>query len=230
MARYWMHNGFLQVEGEKMSKSLGNFITLREVLQQPIVGHQAFHPEGPWAALDRKFNGLAAKLLMLRTHYRQPINWTRQGFIQAQHDLRGYLDALQRAGSVEPFPQREDAAFTRDAEVLGALNDDLNTALASNLLAQRIRNGRFDQAWAAMHMLGLIDDGLLARQDYLQFERRLNNAPAVAALIDARNAARKALDFGEADRIRDQLARMGIRLKDTRDTVTGEMTTSWELK
>jgi cysteinyl-tRNA synthetase len=81
-----------------------------------------------------------------------------------------------------------------------------------------------------MHMLGLIDDGLLAGQDYLQFERRLNNAPAVAALIDARNAARKALDFGEADRIRDQLARMGIRLKDTRDTVTGEMTTSWELK
>jgi cysteinyl-tRNA synthetase len=233
MARYWMHNGFLQVEGEKMSKSLGNFITLREVLQQPVAGQQGFLPEGPWAALDRKFNGLAAKLLMLRTHYRQPINWTRHGFIQAQHDLHGYLDALQRARSAEPaerFPQRADVAFTRDPEVLGALNDDLNTALASNLLAQRIKNGRFDQAWAAMHMLGLIDDGLLASQDYLQFERRLDNAPDIAALIDARNAARKARDFGKADRIRDELARMGIALKDARDPVTGETTTSWELK
>ena len=127
------------------------------------------------------------------------------------------------------MPQRADAAYTRDPEVLGALNDDLNTALASNLLAQRIKSGRLDQAWAAMHMLGLIDDGLLAARDYLQFERRLDNAPAIAALIDARNAARKARDFGEADRIRDELARMGIGLKDARDPVTGEMTTSWEL-
>jgi cysteinyl-tRNA synthetase len=232
MARYWMHNGFLQVEGEKMSKSLGNFITLREVLQQPVAGHQAFCLEGPWAALDRTFNGLAAKLLMLRTHYRQPINWTKHGFIQAQHDLRGYLEALQRARRAEPaqsFPHQADAAFTRDPEVLGALNDDLNTALASNLLAQRIKNDRFDQAWAAMHMLGLIDDSLLA-QDYLQFERRLDNAPTIAALVAARDAARKAHDFGEADRIRDELARMGIGLKDTRNPVTGEMTTSWELK
>ena len=233
MARYWMHNGFLQVEGEKMSKSLGNFITLREVLQQPVVGHQPFCLDGRWAALDRKFNGLAAKLLMLRTHYRQPINWTKHGFIQTQHDLRGYLDALQRARRAEPaqsFPREADAAFVRDPEVLDALNDDLNTALASNLLAQRIKNGRFDQAWAAMHMLGLIDDSLLAAQDYLQFERRLDNAPTIAALVAARNAARKAHDFGKADHIRDELARMGIGLKDTRDPVTGEMTTSWELK
>src|SRR5262249_52571137 len=159
MARYWLHNGFLQVEGEKMSKSLGNFITLHEVLQQPVAGLQAFCPEGPWAALDRKFNGLAAKLLMLRTHYRQPINWTRQGFVQAQHDLRGYLEALLRggAGQAEPPADRAEAAFLRDPEVLGALHDDLNTALASNLLAQRIKTGRLDQAWAAMAMLGLID-------------------------------------------------------------------------
>jgi cysteinyl-tRNA synthetase len=231
LARYWMHNGFLLVEGEKMSKSLGNFITLREALEQPVAGN-VFDAQGPWGALDRKFNGLAAKLLMLRTHYRQPINWTSDGFIQAQNDLIGFLEALQHGRGGEPSDLRRrsrDAARLPDAEVLGALNDDLNTALASNLLAQRIKHNRLDEALAAMNMLGLLDDELIAN-DYLRFERRLDNEPAIVALVAARNVARKARNFAEADRIREQLAGMGIRLKDAKDPVSGEITTAWELQ
>jgi cysteinyl-tRNA synthetase len=232
LARYWMHNGFLLVDGEKMSKSLGNFITLREVLQQPVAAN-VFDAQGPWGALDRKFNGLAAKLLMLRTHYRQPINWTSDGFIQAQNDLVGLLEVVQRGlgGELSDLSRRSsDAALVPDAEVLGALSDDLNTALASNLLAQRIKHNRLDEALGAMNMLGLLDHDLVAANDYLRFERRLDNTQAIVALVNARHAARKAKNFAEADRIRRQLAGMGIRLKDAKDPVSGEVMTSWELQ
>jgi cysteinyl-tRNA synthetase len=226
MARFWMHNGFLLVDGEKMSKSLGNFITLREVLEQPVAGC-AFDANAPWGPLDRKFNGLAARLLMLRTHYRQPINWSRAAFLQAQNDLIGILAAVVDADA-GPRSAAESAA--PDPEVMGALADDLNTALATNLLAQRVKSGALGEAVAAMRMLGLFDADLFGAKDYLRFERRLANAPAIAALVDQRNRARKDRNFAEADRIRGELAAMGIVLKDARDPATGEMVTSWELK
>jgi cysteinyl-tRNA synthetase len=220
MARYWMHNGFLLAEGEKMSKSLGNFITLRQVLEQPVAAH-AVKQQGSWRALDRKFNGMAAKLCMLRTHYRQPINWTQQGFLQARHDLMGFLAALQGGPNAPPAAP--------DAEVLAALGDDLNTALATNLLAQRIKHGRREEALAAMHMLGLVDRELLAAKDYPRLEERVADEPVIVDRIAARTAARKAGDFAEADRIRSELAAIGIRLKDAKDPVSGEVTTSWEV-
>jgi cysteinyl-tRNA synthetase len=235
MAHFWLHNGFLQVEGEKMSKSLGNFITIRQMLEQPIVAMQPWDEQGQWAPLDRRFNGLAAKLLMLRTHYRQPINWTMQGFVQAQHDLRGYLRALQSAElppGVSPgvSPGGGPVGGEDDGEVLAALHDDLNTALATNLLAQRCKNGQLHQAFAAMQMLGLVDDALLAAHDYLRFERRLEASPKIAALVQARNAARSAKNFAEADRIREELSAMGISLKDTKDPLTGAINTTWEVQ
>jgi cysteinyl-tRNA synthetase len=225
LARYWMHNGFLLVEGEKMSKSLGNFVTLREVLEQPVSVHALEH-QGPWDALDRKFNGMAAKLLMLRTHYRQPINWTQHGFLQARHDLMGFLAALHQASASD----EAQASVPPDPEVLAALSDDLNTALASNLLAQHIKHGRHDAALAAMHMLGLIDDRLLATKDYPRLEQRVTDEAEIVALVAARATARKARNFAEADRIRGELAAMGISLKDAKDPVTGEETTSWEVR
>jgi cysteinyl-tRNA synthetase len=229
MARYWMHNGFLLVDGEKMSKSLGNFITLRQALEQPVAGC-AFDGAGPWGPLDRKFNGLAARLLMLRTHYRQPINWSRGAFVQAQSDLIAFLEAVQAMAQAPEVRDDVRADPAADAEVMAALADDLNTALATNLLGQRVKRGQPAEALAAMRMLGLLDGELFAARDYLRFERRLVNAPAIGALVEKRNRARKARDFAAADRIRDELAAMGILLKDARDAATGEMVTSWEIK
>ena len=104
MANVWMHNGFLQVEGEKMSKSLGNFVTIHELLHTTKFG-------------DRKWPGEALRLAMLRTHYRQPIDWTVKALEEAEATLDRWYDAV---GDVE-------AGGEPDGDVLNALTDDLNT-------------------------------------------------------------------------------------------------------
>src|ERR1700690_2897640 len=100
MANVWMHNGFLQVEGEKMSKSLGNFVTIHELLRTTDFG-------------GREWPGEVLRLAMLRTHYRQPIDWTVKALEEAEATLEGWYDAI---GDVEPSREASDAA-------LDALND-----------------------------------------------------------------------------------------------------------
>ena len=107
MANVWMHNGFLQVEGEKMSKSLGNFITIRELLATDKFG-------------GRAWPGEVLRLAMLRTHYRQPIDWTVKALEEAEATLDRWYDAV---GDVEPGQDVADL-------VLEALSDDLNTPAA----------------------------------------------------------------------------------------------------
>jgi cysteinyl-tRNA synthetase len=126
MARYWMHNGFLQVEGEKMSKSLGNFITIHELLQE-------------WP-------GEVLRLNMLRTHYRAPLDWTRKGL----EESRKVLDKWYRAiGDVEP-------AAAPDGGVVAALCDDLNTPRAIAELHRLQREGRAEALKASAALLGLL--------------------------------------------------------------------------
>ncbi len=184
MANYWMHNGFLQVEGEKMSKSLGNFITIHDLLKD-------------WP-------GEVVRLNMLRTHYRQPMDWTLRGLKESEQVLDGWTKDIDLAGS----KSEELAPAVREA-----LCDDLNTP----------------QAIAALHSLSSSHDGTLAPTlRALGFNRR--PAPRVSVdeskvtgLIAARNAARKAKDFKESDRIRDELTAMGVVLKDSRDGTTWEV-------
>src|SRR6185437_5216288 len=107
MANVWMHNGFLQVEGEKMAKSAGNFVTIHELLRTTRFG-------------GRKWSGEALRLAMLRTHYRQPTDWTVKALEEAEATLDGWYDAI---GDVEASSQVSNA-------VLDALNDDLNTPAA----------------------------------------------------------------------------------------------------
>lgn len=200
MARVWMHNGFLQVEGEKMSKSLGNFITIRQLLD-----------EG-WPGEVLRFN-------MLRTHYRQPIDWTKKSLEESQLKLNGWFPF---ASSYAPL----DAE--RAMPVIQALCDDLNTPQA---IAELNKLDKADDHLAlgwALNFLGFSGETLKARKATHDSEASAI-ASQVEPLIAARLAARKAKDFTESDRIRDELAAMGVTLKDTKNKETGEIETTWEI-
>ncbi len=194
MANYWMHNGFLQVEGQKMSKSLGNFRTIAEVLAE-------------WP--------FAARLNMLRTHYRQPIDWTKASLDESDAILLRWQEGMYgRTGYV-------DAAPTPDAEFTAALCDDLNTHSAFTRLHAVAKSGDGPTLRACLELIGI--PIATASNEIVQTEE-------VEALITARLSARKAKNWAESDRIRDELAALGIEIKDVKDPVTGELRTEWEVK
>jgi cysteinyl-tRNA synthetase len=200
MANFWMHNGFLQVEGEKMAKSLGNFITIRRLL------------EDGWP-------GEVLRFQMLMTQYRQPIDWTKSGTEQAAIALDTFHHFTTTAD-----PQRGQIS----SSVLSALCDDLNTPLAIadlHRLAAEARTGDYQAGCDLLvtcQFLGL-ELGNVSFQDILKRQRGGVDESKINPLIAARNAARKARDFKEADRIRDELAAMGIVLKDSKDGTTWEI-------
>ncbi|NEW85818.1 cysteine--tRNA ligase [Rhodopseudomonas sp. WA056] len=193
MAQTWMHNGFLQVEGEKMSKSLGNFITIRELLATEKFG-------------GRSWDGATLRLAMLKTHYRQPIDWTVDALHEAEKAILDWSEFTK------------DATPARCDEVIAALTDDLNTPkMIAELHALR-RAGKTDELRGAMQLLG-INPVVRAPVDL--------DATA-KSLIEARTAARANKDWKESDRIRDELAAMGVVLKDGKDE-NGKPVTTWEL-
>ena len=187
MANYWMHNGFLQVEGEKMSKSLGNFFTIRELLAD-------------WPGEVLRFN-------MLRSQYRQPIDWTTRG-------LEESFDTLVSLTDFPDFATGHDEAFA--PAVLEALCDDLNTPQAIAELHALHRRGEHAALASTLRAIGI-------RQQ--PKSQRAVDESKVVSLLDARNAARKARNFKEADRIRDELKAMGVELEDKKDG-----TTLWKVK
>jgi cysteinyl-tRNA synthetase len=196
MANFWMHNGFLQVEGEKMAKSLGNFVTIRELLDG-------------WKGW--KWPGAVLRFAMLTTHYRQPIDWTLKRVEEAAERL-----SLFREHS-------SDAADEGPAQaVVVALGDDLNTPQAITEL-----NRLFDRKEAGLlkgscRFLG-VDVDSVNLGTMLRERRRDIDEARVETLIAARNAARKARNFKESDRIRDELAAMGVLVKDSKDGTTWEI-------
>jgi cysteinyl-tRNA synthetase len=207
MANYWMHNGFLQVEGEKMSKSLGNFVTIRELLAD-------------WP-------GEVLRLNMLRTHYRQPIDWTTRGLQESQRILDEWYQAVgDTAAPQEAMP---------DDDVIGSLCDDLNTpnvltrlhALVSEIRgpasgARQIELKRSLKSSGAL--LGILEK---TEEGYLKADpRRIAiDESKVKSLIDARAQARKARNFKQADSIRAELVDMGVEIEDHKDG-----STSWKMR
>ena len=197
MANFWMHNGFLQVEGEKMSKSLGNFVTIHELLKD-------------WP-------GEVVRMTMLQTHYRQPINWTVAGLRETQRNLDHWY-ALTT--DVEPGYLCADA--------LDALLDDLNTPKAFAALHElRGEAAKGVKPAAAClkgsgRLLGLLQMSASAWKSFRPASLVIDEAKVIN-LIDARTAARKAKNFKESDRIRDELAAMGVVLKDSKDGTTWEI-------
>jgi cysteinyl-tRNA synthetase len=191
MAKYWMHNGFLNISGEKMSKSLGNFFTVHELLDQ--------------------YPGEVIRLLLLSAQYRQPLDFTPEGLAQAKGTLDRWYGLLRgKALEERSIP----------ASVEEALSDDLNTPLAISALHQ-LRDPSELKAGASA--LGLL------QQDPEAWFRWTPAAAAegpsdteIEAAIAARQAARKAKDFKESDRIRDDLKAKGVILED------GPKGTSWK--
>jgi cysteinyl-tRNA synthetase len=259
MANYWMHNGFLQVEGEKMSKSIGNFVTIRELID--------------------RLPGDVIRLQMLMTHYRQPVDWTHRSSQLAMNELEEWSDVLQGVYKFKN-PHGPD-------RVVNALADDLNTPNAIATLRElyaEAKKGRFDEELifaANCKFLGFknldkpglfrfgvsaINVGHMRLFDFEEAVQRLraaraNNAPEAAVLeilkpiresgldveetksgditliqgnqielkdrierlIASRAEARKSKNFVESDRIRNELAKMGVVLKDSKDGTTWEI-------
>jgi cysteinyl-tRNA synthetase len=216
LAKVWMHNGFLQVEGEKMSKSVGNFYTIRDHL-----------PLGDRVG-GRSWDGQTLRFAMLQTHYRQPIDWTVEGLKAAEKILARWKEVLNS------FPVSLPSNSSPPESVMSALRDDLNLPRAiaeMHKLADEGRKGKYEAARdlaSAGELIGInwsdvqsLDEEFNVRQAAASL---LDTDGAIAAAIEARNAARKAKNFAESDRIRDDLLARGIILKD------GPQGTTWEIK
>ena len=194
MANFWMHNGFLQVEGEKMSKSLGNFITIHDLLKD-------------WP-------GEAVRFTMLQTHYRQPMNWTLAGLRESQKTLDHWFELTADA-----------APGYLCADALDALLDDVNTpkafAALHELRGEAAKGVKPAAAClkASANLLGILQNSVAEWSAFRPASTAVDEHKVVS-LIDARNAARRAKNFKEADRIRDELKAMGVELEDTKDGKT----------
>ncbi|MFY9294184.1 MAG: cysteine--tRNA ligase [Methylorubrum rhodinum] len=188
MANVWLHNGFLQVEGEKMSKSLGNFITIGQVLAD-------------WP-------GEVVRLNMLKTHYRQPIDWTLRGLEESGRMLERWYDAAGEAAPSETVPER----------VIEALCDDLNTPSAIGEL-HRLAGADAPALKAAAGLMGFLGE-TKAQREAARVSAAGVDVAKVEALIAERKAARAAKDWAASDRVRDALAAMGVAVKDNKDGTT----------
>jgi cysteinyl-tRNA synthetase len=219
MANYWMHNGFLEVEGAKMSKSLGNFVTIRELL--------ARRPNPRWGEILR-FN-------MLRTHYRQPIDWTEAGLMESEFNYGKLRDAVRNANRLKIKPSQA---------VLRSLSDDLNTPAmfaelyrlasaarsasssaphdAANELAGSLQLLGFDKAIDYIRSDDIRGDIDRARREVDAREKGID-PKYLDDLLESRSKARARKDFTESDRIRDQFAAMGVVIKDSKDGTTWEI-------
>ena len=201
--RHWVHNGFVTVEGRKMSKSLGNVLLVRDLLG-----------EAP---------GEAIRFALLGAHYRQPLDWSADGLAQAKRGLDrlyGVLRDLSDAPDVACPPGLPDA-------FVAALEDDLNFPRANAelfRLAKEARRATTMEARAA-HKAALRDAGallgLLQQDPVAWFEQHTGevaDAARIRGLVEARSAARAARDYATADRIRDELAALGVEVQDQADS------------
>jgi cysteinyl-tRNA synthetase len=203
MANYWMHNGFLQVEGEKMSKSLGNFVTIHELLNTEKFG-------------KRRWSGQVLRLAMLRTHYRSPIDWTIKALDETDKTLRSWARVWVSGYG--------EATLHDDAQAI--LADDLNSPALITWLHQIYRKAESGHGEAARILTSSLQGlGFSNLFHAMSGEPGLTDEEkaVIHRFIEERNVARARKDFKESDRIRDELAAMGVVLKDSKDGTTWEI-------
>ena len=192
-ANYWLHNGFLTVEGNKMSKSEGNFITVNE--------------------LKDRYHGEVIRLAMLMTHYRQPLNWTENSLLESKKILNKWFSFFL---DIEISKVDEDFV---DESILSALKDDINTPKAISELHQLFKNCTKEDVLSikkfinSAQLLGLM---LSSPKEWMEWNVRENNLDEIKIneLIGKRNLLRDQGNYSDADKIRDQLDELGIILED----------------
>jgi len=201
-AKYWMHNGFVTVEGEKMSKSLGNFLLVHDLIDQ--------------------YPGEVLRLTLLSAHYRQPLDWGEQ----ALHQSQKLLDKLYRKLN-DLHDVAVDELVVPD-EILNALSDDLNTPKAIAYINQLLKQ-ETDPKQLKSALLGMGDIlGILQQAPELWFEKAPDtdqgdiDVAAIESLIQQRQQAKADKDFATADAVRQQIESMGVTIKDTREGVVWE--------
>ena len=199
-ANYWVHNGFLTVDGEKMSKSLGNFFTVRELLNQGIEGE-------------------VIRYAYLLTHHRKPLNWTQKSLEDAKKALDSFYRVMQNH-------QFEVSKTTPDERIVDALHNDLNTPEALGIMHDIVKTYNKATGAAAKQKIAenLYKTGILLGLFYSTADKwfKVSDDANITALIDQRAQAKKEKDWLKADEIRKELHNMGITLEDHPDG-----TTSW---
>ena len=214
MANYWMHNGFVQVEGRKMSKSEGNFVTIHDLLHTDRFG-------------GRKWPGEVLRLAMLMTHYREPIDFS----VRRLEEAETLLSKWERVANDNDVAEGGNVNKMRFFE---PLSDDLNTPMAIKELAKLVewvRNrhtrapGPVRRVSIAMRIIGF--DRLAAK---FATAESASISGWASQQIEYRLALLAEKNFAEADKIRDELAAQGIQLMDYKDPETGERRTKWEVK
>ncbi len=241
--RYWLHNGFININTEKMSKSLGNITSIREILSH--------------------YDAEAVRLFLLTSHYRSPLDYTDKAMEEAASALTRFYDTAARLHAIHPGkaatkseqPETEEGRELKEALLRfeggfnAAMDDDFNTAMAIGQIFEIVRlTNRFLDVidpqrspfagWVVlqfMHLQHMADEALgIFGSDPRDFSRRTQerahansgvDPDAVEKLIAERKAARVAKDFARADAIRKELADMGVEIKDRPDG-----TTEWRLK
>jgi cysteinyl-tRNA synthetase len=204
--RYWLHNGYLMVEGKKMSKSLGNFYTLRDIL-------------------DKGYTGREIRYALLSTHYRQPFNFTFDGLhaarsaLQRLDDLRNALDAIVEQDSQETAGEAIAAAvLTAETAWINNLDDDMNISPALGAMFELVHQAN---KWLIDAKIGSADAaGILSFLDktdqLLAVAQEEQAFPAEAvALMEERVEVRKTKNWARADEIRDSLTGLGLTIEDT---------------
>ena len=211
-SRYWLHNGFLNIDNRKMSKSLGNFFTVREI--------------------GEKYDLQVLRFFMLSAHYRSPLNFSAEIMESSKNALERILTAVETldrlaANASGELTEEEKAALEEMKQFRTkfeeAMDDDLNTADAVSAIFELVKfaNTKADEN-SSKAFTETLKKEIAELCDILglKTEKKEENLDAeVEALIEQRQAARKAKDFAKADEIRDKLLSMGIQLKDTREGV-----------